>query len=135
MSRRAARAFGAANVATALLVGWGVFRCLPTRWMPVDAVAAVVTMLEATAGVGLVGGLPWAASVARTASFVALGVGLALVTTLAVTASWLGGVYGPVGAGGAAILALVAALALPYLVILPCAELAWLGPRAARDAR
>ena len=51
------------------------------------------------------------------------------MTLLALTASWLAGIYGPVGAGGAAIMALVAALALPYLVVLPCVELVWLAPR------
>jgi hypothetical protein len=39
-------------------------------------------------------------------------------------------VYGPVGKGGAALFALVCALALPYVVVLPAAELLWLGPRA-----
>jgi hypothetical protein len=48
------------------------------------------------------------------------------VTVLAVTASWLSGVYGPVGAGGAVVLVLVAALALPYLVVLPVVQLVWL---------
>ena len=48
---------------------------------------------------------------------------------LALTASWLSGVYGSVGMGGGIILALVAALALPYLVVLPCVELLCIGPR------
>jgi hypothetical protein len=124
-----ARAFGAAHLATALLVGWGVFRCLPARWLPVDAVAGVITLLDAVAGVGLAGQLAWGRTVARAASIVSLAAGLVLVTLLAVTASWLGGVYGPVGGGGAAIVVLVAALAAPYLIVLPCAELAWLGLR------
>jgi len=66
--------------------------------------------------------------VARAASAVALALGLFLVTVLAVTASWLSGVYGPVGAGGAIILTLVAVMALPYLVVLPVVELVWLRP-------
>jgi hypothetical protein len=53
---------------------------------------------------------------------------------LALTASYLSGVYGPVGRGGAVILTLSAALALPYLVLLPVAQLVWLGPRAPRAA-
>jgi hypothetical protein len=39
-------------------------------------------------------------------------------------------VYGPVGKGGAIVLVLVAALALPYLVVLPLAQLVWLRPRS-----
>jgi hypothetical protein len=130
MSRTAARAFGAAHLATALVVGGGVFGGLPARWAPVDAIAGLVAALELGAAAGLLLRASWAARFARAVSLVALGVGLLLVTLLAVTASWLRGVYGPVGAGGAVILALVAALALPYLVVLPCAELLWLGPRA-----
>jgi hypothetical protein len=135
MSRRAAIAFGAAHFATGLLVAWGVFRCLPARWAPVDVGAAVVTLLELAAGTGLVGRSSWGAAMARTASVVALAAGLLVVTLLAGAASWLAGVYGPVGTGGAAILVLVAALVLPYLVVLPCLELAWLGPRGSTDAR
>jgi hypothetical protein len=57
---------------------------------------------------------------------IALVVGLTLVTTLALTASWLAGVYGAVGSGGAIILTLVAVLLLPYLVVLPAVKLGYL---------
>lgn len=129
MSRAAARAFGVAHVATALVVGGGVFGGLPSRWAPVDVVAGLVAALEVGAAGGLLLRAGWAERLARAVSLLALGVGLLVVTLLAVTASWLSGVYGPVGAGGGAILALVAALAVPYLVVLPCVELIWLGPR------
>jgi hypothetical protein len=133
MSRRAAVAFGGANLLTGLLVAGGVFALLPSRWAPLDGVAGLVAALEVASGVGLVAGAPWGRAAARAASAVALAAGLSAVTVLAVTASWLSGVYGPVGTGGGIILALVAALALPYLVALPCAELLWLGARI--DAR
>jgi hypothetical protein len=72
--------------------------------------------------------------VARVASTVTLVLGLLLVGTLAVTVSYLRGIYGPVGRGGALILTLVTALVLPYLVVLPAVQLVWLGPpwRAAK---
>jgi hypothetical protein len=135
MSPRAARTFGAAHLATAALVGFGGFVGLPSRWAPVDAAAAALTILHAAAGGGLLRGARWGERAARVTSGVSLAVGLSLVTTLAVTASWLGGVYGPVGAGGAVILALVGALALPYLVVAPCVELVWLGRPGAREER
>jgi hypothetical protein len=135
MSVRAARVFGGAHFATALLVGWGIYGCLPARWAPIDAVAGILIALEALSGAGLALGTSWARAAARVTSIVALVTGLGLVTLLAVTASWLSGVYGPVGAGGAAILALVAALALPYLVVLPAVELVWLGPRETSPER
>jgi len=126
LSRRAAVVFGVADLVTAALVAVGVFVALPARWAPVDVCAAVVIAADVASGVGLLRGAPWAARVARAASALALTLGLALVTTLAVTASWLSGVYGPVGKGGALVLGLVAALALPYLVVLPVVRLLWL---------
>lgn len=129
LSRRAALVFGLADLVTAALVGLGVFVALPARWWPVDVAAGVLTVLEATAGIALVSRVGWGELAARIASAFALAAGLFTVTVLAVTASWLDGVYGPVGKGGAIILGLVAALALPYVVVLPLVELVWLRPR------
>ena len=50
-------------------------------------------------------------------------------TLLAVTASHLAGLYGPVGRGGALILAVVGLLVVPYLVLLPVAQLVTLRKR------
>jgi hypothetical protein len=130
MSPRGARLlFGGVNVGTAGLVAFGVFVALPSRWWPVDAGAAGLAALQLLSGAALLAGTPWAPKVARAASAVALALGLFTVTVLAVTASWLGGVYGPVGKGGAIVLALVAALLLPYLVAVPLVQLVWLRPR------
>ena len=90
--------------------------------------AAVVMALLGAAGIGLVARLSWGERVARIASIVTLALGLALLAALVVAASYLSGIYGPVGRGGALILVLVAALALPYLVALPASQLLWLGP-------
>ena len=130
LSRRAALVFGIADLLTAAVVGAGVFVALPARWSPVDWAAVALIALEFAAGAGLVTRMTWAERMARAAAAVALACGLFAVTVLAVTASWLSGVYGPVGAGGAIILALVALLALPYLVVLPVVQLVWLRPRA-----
>ncbi len=122
-----ARIFGAIDLIAALVAGLGVFAGLPARWWVVDVPAALVIALLATAGAGLLGRFSWGERVARLASFVTLALGLALLTALVVAASYLSGIYGPVGRGGALILVLVAALALPYLVALPAAQLLWLG--------
>jgi len=126
LSRRAALVFGIADLVTAAVLVIGVFVGLPSRWAPVDATAIVLTGAQVAAGIGLLAGKSWAPRVARAASALALALGLALITVLAVTASWLSGVYGPVGAGGAVVLVLVAALALPYLVVMPVVQLVWL---------
>ncbi len=126
------RIFGALDFLAALVVGLGVFAGLPARWWVVDLPAVALVVLLGAAGVGLVGGLGWGERVARLASIVTLGLGLALLAALVVAASYLAGIYGPVGRGGALILVLVAALALPYLVALPVSQLLWLGPSGAR---
>jgi hypothetical protein len=128
------RIFGAIDLAAAALIGIGVFAALPARWWVVDVPAAVLIGLLGAAGVGLVARRSWGERVARVASMVTLAAGLLLLAALVVAASHLSGIYGPVGRGGALILVLVAALALPYLVALPASQLLWLGPlRAKRE--
>jgi hypothetical protein len=129
---RTARAFGVANFLAAGVVVFAVFVGLPARWWVVDGGAIVLTALLGAAGGGLVAKKPWAEGVARGASVAVLVIGLVFIATLALTASYLAGVYGPVGRGGAVILTLGAALAIPYLVVFPAAQLVWLGPRARR---
>jgi hypothetical protein len=126
LSRRAAIVFGIADLVTAAVIALGVFVGLPSRWAPVDVPSLALIAVDIAAGVGLLVGKPWAPRAALVASALSLALGLVIVTTLALTASWLSGVYGPVGMGGAVVLALVAALALPYLVVLPVVRLVWL---------
>jgi hypothetical protein len=123
-------AFGVINLGVAALVAWCVFRGLPTRWWVVDTGATVVVALMAASGLALLANHRLAEKVTRIAAGVVLAHGLALFATLALTASWLYGVYGPVGKGGAALFVLVALLVVPYLVVLPAALLAWVGPRS-----
>jgi hypothetical protein len=125
--------FGVLNLGVAALVAWGVFRGLPTRWWVVDDGAAVVIALMAASGLTLLANHRLAERVTRIAGFVVLALGLAVFAALALTASWLYGVYGPVGKGGAALFTLVALLVFPYVVVLPAALLAWVGPRARRE--
>lgn len=132
MSRGARVGFGILNVGVAALVAWGVFKGLPTRWWVVDTGAVVVAGLMAASGIALLTNHRLAEVVTRVAAAVVLVIGLALFATLALTASWLHGVYGPIGKGGSAIFALVALLVLPYIVVLPAVLLAWVGPRRAR---
>lgn len=127
-------AFGVTNLGVAALVGWCVFRGLPTRWWVVDAGGAVVVTLMAASGLALLANHRLAEKVTRIAAAVVLAHGLALFATLALTASWLYGVYGPVGKGGAALFVLVALLVVPYLVVLPAALLAWIGPRSRKTS-
>ena len=135
MQQRARIAFGVTNAGVAALVAWSVYRGLPTRWWVVDDGAFVIVALMAASSVALLTNHRLAEPITRAAAAVTLLLGLALFATLALTASWLYGVYGPVGKGGSALFALVALLVFPYLVVLPAALLAWVGPRPRRDAR
>ena len=132
MQKRARIAFGVTNAGVAALVAWSVFRGLPTRWWVVDDGAFVIVVLMAASSVALLSNHRLAEPITRAAAAVTLLLGLALFATLALTASWLYGVYGPVGKGGSALFALVALMVFPYLVVLPAALLAWVGPRPSR---
>jgi hypothetical protein len=131
--RRARIGFGVANVVVALALLGAVFKLLHTRWWLVDGGALVIGGLFLVSGYTLLGKMPPAERVTRWAALVVLVLGMALTTVLFATAGWISGVYGSVGAGGAVVFSLVGALALPYLVVLPAAELAWLGARAEKD--
>lgn len=114
---------GGIDLVTALLLLGCVWGVLPARWWPIDVSATLLGALLAASGGGLLAGAPWARRVGLVTGAVTLVLGLALVTTLALTASYLSGLYGPVGRGGAVILVLVAALAIPYFVFFPAAQI------------
>lgn len=126
--------FGVLNVLVAALVAWGVFRGLPTRWWVVDSGAAAIVGLMAASGLLLLANHRLAEPVTRVAGAVVLLLGLSVFAALVLTASWLAGVYGPVGKGGSAIFALVSLMVLPYIVVLPAVLLAWVGPRRRPEA-
>lgn len=121
---------GGIDLVTATLLLGSVWGVLPARWWPIDVAATLLGALLAVSGGGLLAGTHWARRVGLAAGAVTLVLGLALVTTLALTASYLSGLYGPVGRGGAIILVLVAALAIPYFIFFPAAQLVALRKQA-----
>jgi hypothetical protein len=131
-ARGPAIGFGVLNLASAGLLTIGVFGGLPDRYWPVDSAAAALIGLLLASGIGLVLRTSWCARCAKVTAAASLAVGLVLIGALAISASYLAGIYGPIGRGGAIIFVLVLALAVPYLVAIPVAELVWLG-RAARS--
>jgi len=114
--------FAACDAVTAILVLIGVFEGLPTRWLPVDLAGGVVVASLAAAAFFSVKNR---ARFMRLACGVVLAIGLAVFALLAISASHLAGIYGPIGKGSALILLLVAALVIPYLIALPAAQIVW----------
>ncbi len=120
---------GAADLFVGLSMLIAVWVALPARWWPVDVVGTLLGALFTVSGAGLVAGARWARRVGLVAGGVALVIGMALVTALTLSAAQLTGLYGPVGRGGALILAVVTLMVVPYLVALPAAQLAALRRR------
>ena len=127
-SARLRLAFAALDLFVCALLLVGVFVALPDRYAPVDVSASLLVLLLLASAIGMLRRASWSARVFRIVAFVQLAVGLLLTLTAIATASYLSGIYGPIGRGGSVILALVAALALPYLVVLPAMKLLWVGP-------
>lgn len=96
-----------------------VWFLLPTRWAVVDVPSTVAALLGLVTAVGLWRREPWAPTVARWLNLLLLLTGMAVVTTLCFTASYLSGLYGNVGRGGALILAAAALIVVPYLIGVP----------------
>jgi hypothetical protein len=124
-SRALGIVFGVADAVAAAVVLTAVFAGLPARSLIVDGPAAIVAGLFIAASVGLLARRAWGESVARIAAAVALVTALALLTAIALTISYLLGIYGQVGRGGAIVFGLAAAVAVPYLLVLPIAQLVW----------
>lgn len=116
-------------VAALLIVG--IWVALPARWWPVDIVGSLLAMVLAVAAVGLLFNSRWGRLLSIAASWLSLAVGMTTVATLAWTASYLAGLYGPIGAGGALILAAAAALLIPYLIGIPVIQLSLLRDNSA----
>jgi hypothetical protein len=111
-------------VGVGLLVG--VWVGLPARYWPIDVLGTALAGSCVIAGAGLIAKRAWAPKIARVVSWITLGSGLLLTTALASAIAHLAGSYGPVGAGGAALMGTIALLVLPYLVGLPLLQLSWL---------
>jgi L-aminopeptidase/D-esterase-like protein len=120
---------GAADLFVGAATLGGVWVALPMRWWPVDVGGTLLATFFVVSGFGLLTGARWSRRVGVILGAVSLAMGLALLTALALSASQLVGLYGPVGRGGALILAAVGLLVAPYLVMLPVAQLVTLRAR------
>lgn len=104
----------------------GIWAGLPDRWWPVDVGGTALGVLLVLVSFGLFFRKRWAEPAALAIASVTCAAGALLVTAIAVTAGQLAGMYGPVGAGGSAILGTAFLLLVPYLVVFPGAQVYFL---------
>ena len=121
------RMVAGAQLLLAVLVLSGVWLLLPARWAWVDVPATLLGVSCLVAAFALWRELPWAIRFARVVLWAELVLGSVACSLLAVSAAQLAGSYGPVGAGGAALLITIAVLCLPYLIVFPALQLRGLG--------
>lgn len=114
----------ASQLLLSLLLLGGVWLALPARWLWIDVPTTLLALAAGTIAVALLLRAPWAIRGARVLLWVELAFGTLLVTLLALSIAQLAGSYGPVGAGGAVLMATIALLIVPYLVALPALQLA-----------
>jgi len=96
--------------------------------MPVDVPLVLIAALLTGSGAALLYGVRQGPMLARVASAVTLVVGLAFLTALLWTASYLKGIYGDLGRGASAFFTLIVFTVLPYLVVYPAVALLLLRP-------
>lgn len=123
--------YGALDVAFAALYAWFGFVLTPGRSTTFNLALALVCVLLAGGGVGLVVDARWGRTLARVACWALLAFSSVVVLLLVVSSAYLRGVYGPLGQGMAVMTLLVAALIIEGFALLPLFQLRAL---ARRDA-
>lgn len=109
----------ASQLLLAVLLVVGVWVGLPARWLWIDLPLSVLALACVAIGAGLLMGKAWAPRAVRVLLWCELVVGTLIVSLLGLSIGQLAGSYGPVGAGGAVLMGTIAALIVPYLVVLP----------------
>jgi hypothetical protein len=116
---RRLRAVAIADLVFGALLAVLPWVALPARVSIVDGGATGLGILHLVAGAGLLTGRAWADRFARAAAWVLIGAGGAGLVALAISASFLWGVYGDVGRAGAVTIAAAIAVLVPYVFAYP----------------
>jgi len=103
----------------AVLILLGVWVGLPARWLWIDLPLSALALACLAISVAMFAGKAWAPRAVRVLLWSELAVGTLLVSLLVLSIAQLAGSYGPVGSGGAVLMGTIAALIVPYLVVLP----------------
>lgn len=119
-------AFGIWNALSALVLGVGLFAVVEPRFWVLDLPLGAIAFVDLAAAVALFGRFSWARPALTLAAWLGFGLGLLVISLIALTMSYLRGIHGDPGSAGLAVCALVIALLVPYTVVLPALELLWL---------
>jgi len=118
----------AATDLVGLLVVLGFWQAaLPARYLPFDAPLGGLAGTYLVSIVALLRGGPRAARVAGWATLLRMLGGLAFLVLLAMTAADVSGRFGPIGPVGAGFMVFGMALFVPYLLVFPALQVAYLG--------
>jgi hypothetical protein len=109
----------ASQLLLAVLLAVGVWVGLPARWLWIDLPLSALALGCAVVSAGLIASKSWAPRAVRVLLWCELVVGTLIVSLLGLSIGQLAGSYGPVGAGGAVLMGTIAALIVPYLVVMP----------------
>jgi hypothetical protein len=118
--------FGLLNALSALILLCGVFGVVEPRFWALDIPAALIALVELVSAVGLLARQPWALRALEVAAWLTFGLGLLIVSLIAITIVFLRGIHGEYGLGALLVSGLIVALLVPYTVVLPAVELLWL---------
>jgi len=115
--------YGALDVAFAALYAWFGFVFTPGRSTAFNLALALVCLLLASGGVGLVADARWGRRLATVACWALLAFSAVVVLLLVASSAYLRGIYGPLGKGMAVMTLLVAALVIEGFALLPLFQL------------
>jgi hypothetical protein len=119
-------AFGVMNLVAALVLVGGVFAVVTPRFWGLDVPVALIALVQLASAVGLLAKLPWAERALRIAAWVSLGLGSLLVGLVVISMAYLRGIHGDYGVAALVVSALIVALLVPYVLVLPALQLLWI---------
>src|SRR5207302_2785559 len=105
------------------LYAWFGFALTPGRSTAFNVALALVCVLLAGGGAGLLAGARWGRPLATVACAALVAFSAVVVVLLVVSSAYLRGIYGPLGQGMSIITLLVAALVIEAFALLPLFQL------------
>jgi hypothetical protein len=123
---RAVKLYGALDLGFAAFYAWAGFLFVPGRSIVFNVTLALVCVLLAVGGAGLLAGARWGRAAAIAASALLLAFSVVVITLMVASSAYLRGVYGALGEGLAVVCLVIAALLVELFALLPLFQLRFL---------